>query len=199
MLLLVIAFWVTGMSGALHHFHMDAPARILDAFPVEPPPTEVYDPSSITPSRGPQINCTETTTVEMVTTSFENAKSAIASFFKAFAENMEATMQFLYRKLRELAGFDGRNELLPTETLHGNANIQVDKSLVKIDRSGGDEVALQPAEEHREHQGGGDVIVASAGAEELQYQRHPVRFLQKVEQLKAEFQNDPSYRDEGNE
>ncbi|KAL6733486.1 hypothetical protein Aduo_004131 [Ancylostoma duodenale] len=177
-------------------YFMDAPARILDAFPVEPPPTEVNDPT--TASKEPEINNTETSAAEMATMSLAKAESAVTSFFRAFAENVEATMQLLYCKLREFAGFDGRSELPPSETLHGNANIQVDKSLVKIDRSGGDEVAVQPAGNYEEHQGGGDIMVASARNEELQYQRHPVRFLQKVEQLKAEFQNDPSYHDESN-
>ncbi|RCN40618.1 hypothetical protein ANCCAN_13437 [Ancylostoma caninum] len=175
---------------------VDAPARILDAFPVEPPATEVNDPD--TACKEPKMNTTETSSAEMVTVSFEKAKSAVASFFREFAENIESTMQLLYRKLREFCGFEGRSELPTSKTLHGNANIQVDKALVKTERCGGDEVAIQPAENHEEHQGGGDVMVASARNEELQYQRHPMRFLHKVEQLKAEFQNDPSYRDETN-
>ncbi|RCN34238.1 hypothetical protein ANCCAN_19927 [Ancylostoma caninum] len=175
---------------------VDAPARILDAFPAEPPATEVNDPA--TACKEPKMNTTETSSAEMVTVSFEKAKSAVASFFREFAENIEATMQLLYSKLREFCGFEGRSELPTSETPHGNANIQVQKALVKIDRSGCDEVAVQPAENHEEHQGGGDVMVASARNEELQYQRHPMRFLHKVEQLKAEFHDDPSYRDERN-
>ncbi|KAK6732195.1 hypothetical protein RB195_016524 [Necator americanus] len=189
MLLLLIAMPTMGLC-AQHLFDADAPARVLDAFPVEPPPTELYDP---TPSSSNcKMNPTETTTLEAVTKSCENAKDAIASFFKKSAENAGTTMHFIYRKFRELIGWNGnehcqRDNQSPTPNSE-NLSFEMDNTLVMLEKTKDDDNVKKSADNQNEN--GRDVIIESTDPRGQKYPNRPIRFLEKVEQLNAELQND---------